>query len=83
MREIELEKAQKKLSALAKDAVASEPTIITRNGERSSCPLTTTEIYPASGLVWTCLPMKTASRGNESRKTVKRLRPLQIALEME
>jgi len=34
MREIELEKAQKKLSALVKDAVASEPTIITRNGEK-------------------------------------------------
>ena len=34
MREIELEKAQKKLSALVKDAVASKPTIITRNGEK-------------------------------------------------
>ncbi|MBO9100758.1 MULTISPECIES: type II toxin-antitoxin system Phd/YefM family antitoxin [Rhizobium] len=36
MREIELQKAQEKLSALVKDALKSKPTIITRDGEKSA-----------------------------------------------
>jgi prevent-host-death family protein len=45
-----LEKAQKKLSALVKDAVASEPTIITRNGEKVAVILSVSDYRNLPGV---------------------------------